>query len=181
MPQLMPQTAGNSTEFNELKTSAPESGSQISDMVSSNELGIEFESLEHENNQHPSVHPECENRFLLHICNLSKLDSFFMSFIWAQPPSSQKLNLKSYEKEKTVQPCAEKEDAGQDEMILSGEVDIISKEQFISNITQTIPRLETIQNDSKIPDYVHQKIGEAMCLLKMYLNHKSMNNWIENL
>ncbi|MBW0532422.1 hypothetical protein O181_072137 [Austropuccinia psidii MF-1] len=177
----MPQNAGNSTEFNELQTSAPESGSEISHMVSSNELGIEVESLEHENNQHSPVNPECENKFLLHIWNLSKLDSFFMSFIGAQPPSSQKLNLKSYEKEKTVKPCAETEDAGQDEIILSGEVDIISKEQFVSNITQTIPSLETIQNDSKIPDYVHQKIGESMCLLKMYLNHKSMTNWIENL
>ncbi|MBW0541812.1 hypothetical protein O181_081527 [Austropuccinia psidii MF-1] len=136
MPQPLPRTPGNSTEFNELQTSAPESGSEISDMVSSHELGIEVESLAHE----------------------------------TQPPSSHKTNFKSYEKEKTVEPCAPTEDAGQDDVIFSGEVKIISKEQFVSNISQTIPRLEIIQNDSKIPDYVHQKIAESMSLLNMDLN-----------
>ncbi|MBW0552031.1 hypothetical protein O181_091746 [Austropuccinia psidii MF-1] len=115
-------------------------------MVSSHELGIEVESLAHESNPDPPVLTE------------------------SQPPSSQKPNFKSYEKEKTVEPCAPTEDAGQDDVIFSGEVEIISKEQFVSNIAQTIPRLKKIQNDSKIPDYVHQKIAEAMSLLKMDLN-----------
>ncbi|MBW0462662.1 hypothetical protein O181_002377 [Austropuccinia psidii MF-1] len=70
----MPQTPGNPTKFNKLQTSASGSGSEITDMVSSKELGIEVESLAHENNQDPPVLPE------------------------SQPPSSQKLNLKRYEK-----------------------------------------------------------------------------------
>ncbi|MBW0500710.1 hypothetical protein O181_040425 [Austropuccinia psidii MF-1] len=125
----MAQTPENSTEFNELQTSAPESGSEISDMVSSHDLGIEVESEAHEINLDPPVLPE------------------------SQPPSSQKTNFKSYEKEKTVEPCAPTEDAGQDDVIFSGEVEIISKEQFVSNIAQTIPRLQKIQNDSRTPDY----------------------------
>ncbi|MBW0468898.1 hypothetical protein O181_008613 [Austropuccinia psidii MF-1] len=95
------------------------------------------------------------------------------AFISAQPPSSQKPNFKSYEKENTVGPCAPTKDAGQDDVIFSGEVEIISKEQFVSNIAQTIPRLE------KIPDYVHQKIAEAMSLLKMDLNCNSITNSIQ--
>ncbi|MBW0537203.1 hypothetical protein O181_076918 [Austropuccinia psidii MF-1] len=133
MLQPLPQTLGNSTEFNELQTSAPESGSEISDMVSSPELEIEVESLEHESNPDPPVLPE--------------------SFISAQHPGSQKPNFKSYEKGNTVEPCAPTEDAGQDDVIFSSEVEIISKEHFVSNIAQTIPRLEKIQNYSKIPDY----------------------------
>ncbi|MBW0479122.1 hypothetical protein O181_018837 [Austropuccinia psidii MF-1] len=152
----MARTPGNSTEFNERPTSAPESGSEISDIASSRELGIEVESQSHEDNQDPPVLPE-----------------------W-QPPSSQKPNFKSYEKEKTVEPCAPTEDDGQDDVIFSGEVEIISKEQFVSNIAQTIPRLEKIQNDSKIPDYVRQKIAEAMSLLKMDLNRKSITNSKQN-
>ncbi|MBW0579578.1 hypothetical protein O181_119293 [Austropuccinia psidii MF-1] len=152
----MAQTPGNSTEFNERPTSAPESGSEISDMASSRELGIEVESESHEDNQDPPVLPEC------------------------QPPSSQKPNFKSYEKENSVEPFAPTEDNGQDDVILSGAVEIISKEQFVSNIAQTIPRLEKIQNDSKIPDYVHQKISEAMSLLKMALKRKSIINSKEN-
>ncbi|MBW0574624.1 hypothetical protein O181_114339 [Austropuccinia psidii MF-1] len=147
----MAQAPGNSTEFNELPTSAPESGSEISDMASSRELGIEVESQSHEDNQDPPVLPE------------------------SQPPSSQKPNFKSYEKEKTVEPCAPTED----DVISNGEVEIISKEQFVSNIAQTIPRLKKIQNDSKIPDYVCQKISEAMSLLKMDLNRKSITNSIQ--
>ncbi|MBW0561529.1 hypothetical protein O181_101244, partial [Austropuccinia psidii MF-1] len=54
----MAQTPGNSTEFNEGPTSAPESGSEISDMASSRELGIEVESQSHEDNQDPPVLPE---------------------------------------------------------------------------------------------------------------------------
>ncbi|MBW0486909.1 hypothetical protein O181_026624, partial [Austropuccinia psidii MF-1] len=54
----MAQTPGNSTEFNERPTSAPESGSEISDMASSRELGIEAESQSHEDNQDPPVLPE---------------------------------------------------------------------------------------------------------------------------
>ncbi|MBW0500233.1 hypothetical protein O181_039948, partial [Austropuccinia psidii MF-1] len=54
----MAQTPGNSTEFNELPTSAPESGSEISDMASSCELGIEVESQSHEDKQDPMVLPE---------------------------------------------------------------------------------------------------------------------------
>ncbi|MBW0460291.1 hypothetical protein O181_000006 [Austropuccinia psidii MF-1] len=97
----MPQTLGNSTELNELQTSAPESGSEISEMVSSHELGIELESLSHESNRDPPVLPEYEHRFILNICNLSKPDSFVISFISARPPSSQKPNFKIHEKEKT--------------------------------------------------------------------------------
>ncbi|MBW0591587.1 hypothetical protein O181_131302 [Austropuccinia psidii MF-1] len=119
-------------------------------MVSSHELGIEVESLAHESNPNPPVLPE-----------------------------SQKPNFKIYEKEKTVEPCALTADAGQDDEILSGEVKIISKEQFVSKISQTIPRLKKIQNDSKIPDYVRKKIAEAMSLLKMDLNHKSITNSIQ--
>ncbi|MBW0479772.1 hypothetical protein O181_019487 [Austropuccinia psidii MF-1] len=157
----MAQTPGNSTEFNEQPTSAPESQSKISDMASSCELGIEVESQSNEDNQDPQVLPE--------------------SFISAQPPSSQKTNFKSYEKEKTVEPCAPTEDDGHDEVIFSREVEIRFKEQFVSNISQTIPRLKIIQNDSKILDYVHQKIAEAMSLLKMDLNHKSITNSIQKL
>ncbi|MBW0593133.1 hypothetical protein O181_132848, partial [Austropuccinia psidii MF-1] len=54
----MAQTPGNSTEFNEQPTSAPESGSEISDIASSCELGIEVESQSHEDNQDPPVLPE---------------------------------------------------------------------------------------------------------------------------
>ncbi|MBW0555350.1 hypothetical protein O181_095065 [Austropuccinia psidii MF-1] len=107
------------------------------------------------------------------IC-LSKPDTFVIAFISAQPPSSQKPNFKSYEEEKTVEPCALTEDSGQDDEILSGEVQIISKAQFVSKIAQTIPRLKKIQNYSKIPDYVHQRIAEAMSLLKMDLDRKGL-------
>ncbi|MBW0527727.1 hypothetical protein O181_067442 [Austropuccinia psidii MF-1] len=55
----MAQTLGNSTELNERPNSAPESGSEISDMASSRELGIEVESQSHEDNQDPPVLPEC--------------------------------------------------------------------------------------------------------------------------
>ncbi|MBW0484552.1 hypothetical protein O181_024267 [Austropuccinia psidii MF-1] len=148
----MAQTLVNSTEFNEQPTSAPESGSEISDMASCHELGIEVESHSHKDNKDPPVLPE------------------------SQPPSSQKPNFKSYEKEKTVEPCLPTEDAGKDDVIFSGEVEIILKEQFVSNIAQTIPRLEKIQNDGKIPDYVRQKISEAMSLLKMDLN-SAKDSW----
>ncbi|MBW0510576.1 hypothetical protein O181_050291 [Austropuccinia psidii MF-1] len=170
----MPQTLANSTEFHEKTTSAPESGSEISDIVSSHELGIEVESLAHESNPDPPVLLECQHRFILNICSLSKPDTFFITFISAQPPSSQKPNFKSCEKEKTVKPSEPTEDAGQDDIILSGKVEIMSKEQFISNIAQTIPKLEKIKNDSKIPDYVCKKISEAMSLLKMDLNRKGL-------
>ncbi|MBW0498266.1 hypothetical protein O181_037981 [Austropuccinia psidii MF-1] len=143
-------------------------------MVSSHELGIQVERLAHENNPDPPVLPECEHRFILNICNLSKPDTFVIAFISTQPPSSQKPNFKSYEKEKNVEPCAPTEDDGQDDVIFSGEVEIISKEQFVSNIAQNIPKLEKIQNESKIPDYVCQKIAEAMSLLKMDLNCKGL-------
>ncbi|MBW0576529.1 hypothetical protein O181_116244 [Austropuccinia psidii MF-1] len=175
----MPQTLGNSSEFHEETTSSPESGSEISDMVSSNELGIEVESLAPESNPDPPVLPECEHRFILNICSFSKPDTFVIAFISAHPPSSQKPKFKSYEKEKTVEPCAPTGDAGQDDISFSGEVEIISKKKFVLNIAQKIPRLEIIQNDSKIPDYVHQKIAEAMSLLKMDLNHKSITNSIQ--
>ncbi|MBW0535628.1 hypothetical protein O181_075343 [Austropuccinia psidii MF-1] len=82
MPQPIPQSMRNSTEFNEIQSSAPESGSEISDMVGSNELGIKVESLLQENNEDPPVLPD------------------------SQSPSSQKLNFKSYEKAKAVAPCA---------------------------------------------------------------------------
>ncbi|MBW0492145.1 hypothetical protein O181_031860 [Austropuccinia psidii MF-1] len=81
MPQQLPQTLGNSTEFKELQTSAPESGSEISDMVSRHELGIEVEILSHEGNPDPPVLPKCEHRFILNIFNLSKPDSFVIAFI----------------------------------------------------------------------------------------------------
>ncbi|MBW0474692.1 hypothetical protein O181_014407 [Austropuccinia psidii MF-1] len=140
----MPQNLSNSTEFHEQTTSATESGSETSDMVSSNELGIEVDSLAHERNPDPPVLLECEHRFILKICSLSKPDTFVIAFISAQPPSSQKQNLKNYEKEKTVEPCAPTEDAGKDDVIFSGEVEIISKEQYVSNIAKTIPKLEKI-------------------------------------
>ncbi|MBW0492630.1 hypothetical protein O181_032345 [Austropuccinia psidii MF-1] len=110
-------------------------------MVRSHELGIEVESLEHESNPDTPVLPECEHRFIFNICSLSKPDTFVIAFILAQPPSSQK--------EKTVEPCAPTEDAGQDDVHFSGEVAIMSKEQFVSKIAQTILRLEKNQNDSK--------------------------------
>ncbi|MBW0491164.1 hypothetical protein O181_030879 [Austropuccinia psidii MF-1] len=69
-------------------------------MVSSNEFGIELENLAHESNPDPLVLPE------------------------SLPPSSQKTNFKSHEKEKTVEPCAPTEDAGKDDVIFSGEVEI---------------------------------------------------------
>ncbi|MBW0527783.1 hypothetical protein O181_067498 [Austropuccinia psidii MF-1] len=112
MPHPMPQTLGSSLEFNELQTSTPESGDKISDMVSNNKLVIEVKSLEHENYQDPPVIQDCEHTFILNICNLSEPDSFLIAFISAQPPSSQRLNLKSYEKEKAVEPCEPTEDAG---------------------------------------------------------------------
>ncbi|MBW0486315.1 hypothetical protein O181_026030 [Austropuccinia psidii MF-1] len=139
-------------------------------MVSSHELGIEVESLAHESNPDTPVLPESKHRFRFNIFSLSKPDTFVIAFISSQPPSSQKPNFKSYEKEKTVEPCAPPEDARQEDIIFSGEVEIISKERFVSNIAQTLPRLEKIQNDSKIPDYVCQKTFEAMSLLKMNFN-----------
>ncbi|MBW0469327.1 hypothetical protein O181_009042 [Austropuccinia psidii MF-1] len=156
MPQPLPQTLGNSTEFNELQTSAPENGSAFSDMVSSHELGIEVESMSHESNPDPPVLPE--------------------SVISAHPPSSQKANFESYEKENTGEPCAPTEDAGQHDLIFISKVEVISKEQFVSKISQTIPRLGNIKRYFKIPDYVRQKISEAMSLLKMDLNRKSITN-----
>ncbi|MBW0573432.1 hypothetical protein O181_113147 [Austropuccinia psidii MF-1] len=148
-------------------------------MVRSHELGIEVEILAHESSSDPPVLPECEPRFFLNICSLSKPDTFVIASSSAQPPSSQKPNFKSYVKEKTVEPCAPIDNPGQDDVIFSGEAEIISKEQFFSNTAQTIPRLEKIQNDSKNTDYVHQKIAEAMSLLKMDLNHKSITNSIQ--
>ncbi|MBW0481313.1 hypothetical protein O181_021028 [Austropuccinia psidii MF-1] len=142
----MPQTPGNSSDLNKIQTSSPDSGSEISEIISSNELGLEVESLGHEINQDPPVLPE------------------------SQPPSSQKLNFKSHEKEKTVETCAPTEDAGKYDVIFSGKVEIISKEQFVSKISQTIPRLEKIQKYSKIPHYLCQEIAEAMSLLKMDLD-----------
>ncbi|MBW0562755.1 hypothetical protein O181_102470 [Austropuccinia psidii MF-1] len=130
----MLQTPVYSIEFNELQSLAPESGKIISDMVSSHKLGIEEESLEHENNKNPPVLPECEHTFILNISDLSKPDSLVIAFISAQPQSSQKPNFKSYEKEKTFEPCAPTEDAWKDVVILSGKVEIISKERFVSNI-----------------------------------------------
>ncbi|MBW0468896.1 hypothetical protein O181_008611 [Austropuccinia psidii MF-1] len=102
MPQPIPQTLVNSTEFNELQASAPESGSEISDMVSSHELGIEVKSLAHESNPYPPVLQEYEHRFILNIFSLSKPVTFVIAFLLAQPPRSQKTNFKIYEKEKTV-------------------------------------------------------------------------------
>ncbi|MBW0585226.1 hypothetical protein O181_124941 [Austropuccinia psidii MF-1] len=70
----MAEIPGNSTEFNELPTSAPESGSEISDMASSCELGIEVDSQSHEDNQDPPVLPEFEYASIFNISNLSKPD-----------------------------------------------------------------------------------------------------------
>ncbi|MBW0525093.1 hypothetical protein O181_064808 [Austropuccinia psidii MF-1] len=120
-------------------------------MVSSHQLGIEVGILEHKSNPAPPLLPECEHRFILNICNLSKPHSFFIAFISAQPPRSQKPNFERYEKENTVAPCGPTEEDGQDDVIFSGEVENISKES-----------LERIQNDSKTPYYVHKKIAEAM-------------------
>ncbi|MBW0494521.1 hypothetical protein O181_034236 [Austropuccinia psidii MF-1] len=169
----MPQTPGNLTEFHEQSTSAPDSGNEVFDMVSSNELGIEVESQSHEKNQDPPVLPECEYTSILSI-GISQNLLLCHSLTSSQPPRSQKPNFKSYWKEKTVEPCSPAEDAGQDDVIFSGKVKIISKEQFFSKISQAIPRLEKMQNDSKISDYVRQNIAEAMSLLKRDLNHKSI-------
>ncbi|MBW0460600.1 hypothetical protein O181_000315 [Austropuccinia psidii MF-1] len=109
-------------------------------MVSSHELGIKLESLAHENNQDPSVLPECEHTFILNIYNLSKPDSFVMAFTSAQTPSPQNPNFKSYEMENTVGPWEPTEEAGQDDVIFKGKFETISKEQFVSNIAQTIPK-----------------------------------------
>ncbi|MBW0581684.1 hypothetical protein O181_121399 [Austropuccinia psidii MF-1] len=70
----MAKTPGNSTKFNKLPTSAPESGSEMSDMASSRELGIEVESQSHKDNQDPPVLPECEYASILNISNFSKSD-----------------------------------------------------------------------------------------------------------
>ncbi|MBW0563579.1 hypothetical protein O181_103294 [Austropuccinia psidii MF-1] len=70
----MAQTPGNSTEFHEQPTSAPESGSEISDMASSRELGMEVESQSHEDNQDPLVLPKFEYTSILNISNISKPD-----------------------------------------------------------------------------------------------------------
>ncbi|MBW0547675.1 hypothetical protein O181_087390 [Austropuccinia psidii MF-1] len=91
-------------------------------MISSHELGIEVESLSHQSNQDPPVIQEYGHRFILNICNISQADGFVMAFISAQPPSSQKPNFKSYEKEKTVEPFAPTEEAGPDDVIFSGKV-----------------------------------------------------------
>ncbi|MBW0530108.1 hypothetical protein O181_069823 [Austropuccinia psidii MF-1] len=109
-------------------------------MVSSHELGIEVESLAHENNPDPPFLPESQ-------------------------PSS-------YEKEKTVEPSAPTEDSGKDDIIFSGEWEIISKEQVCLKHCSNNPKARKIQNDSKIPDYVRQNNAEAMSLLKMDFNHK---------
>ncbi|MBW0467598.1 hypothetical protein O181_007313 [Austropuccinia psidii MF-1] len=98
----MAQTPEDSTEFNELQTSAPDSGSKISDMVSSHQLGIEVKSLVHESNPDPTVLAECEHRFIFNIWNLSKPDSFVIGFVSAHPPSSHKPNFESYKKEKML-------------------------------------------------------------------------------
>ncbi|MBW0547158.1 hypothetical protein O181_086873 [Austropuccinia psidii MF-1] len=108
----MPQTLRNSTEFHEQTTSAPESGREISDMGISHELGNEVESLAHESNPDPPLLLECEHNFILNICSLSKPDTFVIAFISAQPQSSEKPNFKSYQKEKTVEPCAPTKYAG---------------------------------------------------------------------
>ncbi|MBW0576065.1 hypothetical protein O181_115780 [Austropuccinia psidii MF-1] len=56
----MPQTLASSTELHEKTASAPKSGSEISDMVSSHELDLEVESLAHESNPDPPFLPECK-------------------------------------------------------------------------------------------------------------------------
>ncbi|MBW0462378.1 hypothetical protein O181_002093 [Austropuccinia psidii MF-1] len=139
----MAQTPGNSTEFNELQTSAPESGSEISDMASSRELGIEVESQSHEDNPDPPVLSE------------------------SYPPSSQKPNFKSYEKEKTVEPFVLTEDSGQDDVIINGEVKIISKEQFVTNIAQPIPIdiSEKISEDKNLVEPVWLCTNQYICNL----------------
>ncbi|MBW0487617.1 hypothetical protein O181_027332 [Austropuccinia psidii MF-1] len=131
----MPQTPGNSSDINELQTSAPDNGSKISDMVNIHELGIEVEGLRLKINQYSPVLPE------------------------SQPPSSQKPNFKRYEKEYTIEPCSPTEDAGKDDASFSGKVEIISKENFVSNIAQKIPRLEKTQKYIKISHYATETIS----------------------
>ncbi|MBW0529490.1 hypothetical protein O181_069205 [Austropuccinia psidii MF-1] len=172
----MPQTLGNSTEFHEQTASAPESGSQISDMVSSHELGIKVESLAHESNPDPPVLPECEHRFILNIFSLSKPDTFVIAFISAQPPSSQKPNFKSYEKEKAVEPCTPIEDSGQDDEFSVGRLKVYPR----NNLSQKL--LKKSQGSKKLKMIVKflimciEKLAVAMSLLKMDLNHKSITN-----
>ncbi|MBW0463871.1 hypothetical protein O181_003586 [Austropuccinia psidii MF-1] len=100
----MQQTTIFSTQLAQLSNFSPESGSEISDMDSSNELGIEVESLEPENNLDPPVLPEFEHKLIFN------------------PPSSQNPNLKRYDKEKSVEPWALTEDVRQDEVVFSGKL-----------------------------------------------------------
>ncbi|MBW0571023.1 hypothetical protein O181_110738 [Austropuccinia psidii MF-1] len=72
-------------------------------MARSRELGIEVESQSHGDHQDPPVLPE------------------------SHPQSSQKPNFKSYDKEKTVEPCAPTEDAGKDDVIVRFDYETISK------------------------------------------------------
>ncbi|MBW0525495.1 hypothetical protein O181_065210 [Austropuccinia psidii MF-1] len=112
----MTQTLGNSTEFHEQRTSAPESGSEISDIVSSHELGIEVEIQSHENNQDPPVLPESSK--------LSK--TYFYDLSDGKDCGTLLTNRRCWARSLNIQ----------------WQVEIISKEQFVSNIAQKIPRLE---------------------------------------
>ncbi|MBW0513411.1 hypothetical protein O181_053126 [Austropuccinia psidii MF-1] len=87
----MAQTPQNSTDFNEEPTSAQESGSEISDMASTHELGMEVESQSHEDNQDPPVPSECEYASILNISNLSKPDivSLRGNFIYPKDHNSK--------------------------------------------------------------------------------------------
>ncbi|MBW0488763.1 hypothetical protein O181_028478 [Austropuccinia psidii MF-1] len=174
MPQPILQTPRISTELNQLSTSTPEIGSKFSYMNSGNELGIEVEILETENNLDPAVLPECVPEFILNIFMLTKTDSIFIAFNADQPSSSQKPNVKSYQKETTVDFCAPTEDVRQDEVIFSGKVEIISEEKYFLKI------VKKLQNNSIIPDYVHQRVGEEIILLKMDLKCKYSCNYIPN-
>ncbi|MBW0465102.1 hypothetical protein O181_004817 [Austropuccinia psidii MF-1] len=85
----MPQTLGNATEFNELQTVTPERGRKISDMVSSNELGIEVESLAHANNQDPPVFPECDKIINLEVNEGPPADKLYDETLPASPQNIQ--------------------------------------------------------------------------------------------
>ncbi|MBW0558119.1 hypothetical protein O181_097834 [Austropuccinia psidii MF-1] len=143
----MAQTPVNSTEFNELSASAPDSGSKIFDMASSRELGIEVESQSHEDNQDTPVLPECEYASILNISNLSKPDIVSYPLFQVSLQALRNLILKAMRRKRLL--------------------NLVHRQKMLGKMM-----LKEIQNDSKIPDYVCQKIAEAMSLLKMDLNRK---------
>ncbi|MBW0464240.1 hypothetical protein O181_003955 [Austropuccinia psidii MF-1] len=164
MPQPMPQTLGNLTELNELPASGLESGSEISYMVSSNEVGMEVESLEHENNQNPPILLECAHKLILNISNLSKPDDFFIAFISAKPLSSQKPNLKrqSFRKTPDINHIIEatKDSLDQGDDIINLEADHNDNEGPKAETPATSP--QNIQTSKESKNLKNDAMGQDM-------------------